>query len=1388
MKKIIKKKDWTRHGVSEVVGNILILAITVTLFSSIMYFVTSMPTPNEEVYADFSSEIKINENGTVTINITHSGGQALKSYRTQIYLFVNGTPRTLTFADSSPGLGDEWKTGETFSYTTPFVVTQDTSLSVMIVDTEANTVVWDSILKGHQTTYPPIIGERGVNRTQLFAGDQFHFEVKVIDPDGDLNTSGVFMNASSLGLSTAVSLVDPDGDGVFVSPDYTAQISWNGKQVKFWALDQEGHNSTGRYTLEVLSRTGGGTTQYGPFYNYTGYLINGTYPPDASGGESGGSGSLTGTTFYYIRSRETGETTRNFDLGEGVMIEIYSNSLDNLALENEFFLYHPLTGDPMTPPTKSNAFTYGGIYGTFHRYVYNFTAPTGTYPYQIQVKLKDNTGTVVNIIDTIFVGNAYYPALRTYKVNETTGQFIETSTFNHTDRIYLRIITRDVMADLSNVYVGTIEVRDYSGKFIIKSLPAEFSPYPDINYEPPVSSLYKTNSTGPTRLPDDETATSAYTVYIEPKDAYQGWWLPRTNSYTLRVSIISENPGETYYGLTKQINISAPLSTTDIVTSIGSGSYTWSSTGAQWENSKLAWFSSTERSDQWKKTIIDDSTYDGPIAMILSDIDNDDYDDLVVAFQDSDVSIVWYRNEKSDGSEWSQTPYLISAAFDAYPGQQTAGGTSKTDNLNDEDTSVWKTYGQDRFYPDDGNYLLNELCADMASGDFDGDGDQDLVASFMHVVVYTTASSQSSADYSNSWGMFFNRGVYVFWNDGSWTKTTLYSTLDWIDAGTANANSNPAYLSVDTGDFNQDGYDDIVAVTETGRTDVWFSRYLESIGDKQEGAFSTPASYVSLTPTVPGTNPWDHEQIIPKVKVGFINADDYPDIVRTSSGSNTVTVFYTVPTSGAEVTFYPDNAWSPGTTSVANVTGSLSNLTANDTSYQNLTEVWKNYPPNIGKPQQKGVSDDTGNNLSDLWYDDSNTYNVDGAQTLEITDFNISAEYQGKIISRVVLEIKFKVDPDYNGTGYIKCNGVSTGIQPDSSQTEEAIYTYDLLAAGIDTWEEINLLRVRFDNTGGSADGAVLFNYIWVNVSFVEGTMLDWVYEIENDYSYPLHELTIVAKCLEAGMSFNVYYSPDNYTWFALTDNYGRAAISSTVDQEYTYALTHITAEKYYVRIQDADGSASDGYNNTLCVNMVSIRHYSPAVTWTDTNRMDVVLTGLSGEHLTALAIGDLGKIWGDYKPDGFNDIVVTTSRVGTVDAYHSVFVLVQTTGGGGFTANNLYTPNLAASVADNNLYDITNVALGDVDGDYDLDIVLVVGYAPGRSGGSAPTLWLLENEPLPTGWQFDDRTINVLETGESAINVVTGFIDLTILIPFLGILGIVVAEAVTERVRRKKE
>jgi len=1404
MKKIVKRKHWKREGVSEIIGNLLILGITVTLFSSIMIFVSSMPPPSEEVYSDFGSSVDLGTN-CANVTITHEGGQVLKDFKTSIYLFTNGTPQTLTFSDMH--LGSEWKTGQTGWYNVSGV-DSSTSLSLMIVDTEANSIVYDISLRGQITEFGPIIGSRGTTPSPVYAGNSFTFFVNVIDPDDDLDTSSVYMNASAIMGSSYndVTMTDSNDDGIFTSQSFTAQQAWSGGEVTFHASDLGGLNASSRYTLTIQTSQGGGGDQYGPYYNYSHYLVNGTYPPDVSGGESGGTGGMVGTTFYYIKNSETGEITRDFEPGDTILIELFSNSLMNLALKNNFYMYHPLTGNPITPPTKSNAFGYGGIYGTFNKYNYTFTAPDSAYIYTIQMNFKDNTGTVVNIADTISVSGANYPTLEVLRANETTGDYERPTSFNHTDTIYIRVMTQNVEANLEDVYVGTVEVSDYTGKYIIKKVPADFSTYPTIDYNAPLSSLFKTNPTSSTRLPDSTVVSgTAYTMYFVPQDAYQGWWLPRTNSYTLRVSIISEMPGETYHDLTIQFNVTAPLTTTDIVTSIGSGSYTWSATSAEWEDNKLAWFSSTERSDQWKKTTIDASTYNGPIAMILSDIDNDGYQDLVVGYQDSSISLVWYRNELPDGSKWSETPYLISSSFDARSGQQTAGNTNK--GSQNEDVSVWLDYwSYDEFYPDDGDYLLTEMCGDIAAGDFDGDGDDDIVATFFHAVTYTTASSRGSADASNSYGMFFNRGAYVFWNDGSWTRTTLYSSDRWLDQEWDNMDRNAAILDVATGDFNQDGYDDIVGVTSAdsngnanGATHVWFSRYLGSGGDKQEGAFNTSQSFVALTSTVPGIRPWDtgghdygteYQTRLPRVEVANIDSNGYPDIIRTSTGTNTVSVFLTMPASSTSVTFNPSSEFSPGPGVVANVTGGISDLTANDTNYENLTEVWKNYPADVGKPQTPLIND-TGSYMSYLWYDDGNTYNVEGDENLRVTYFNVSSEYSTKKVSNATLCIKYEVDV-YDGTEAIMYNtggsDISTSIIPENSQTEPHVYTFDLYAAGVDTWTELNGLIISFHNNDD--DGSVLFDYVWIEVDFVEGTQLDWVWELENDYSYPLHELMVVAKCLEANGSFYLQYSPDNTTWFNLTTLSGGTEITSTTLIGYTYGIDHFTQDTMYLRARDGDSSSSDTFNNTLCMNMIEIEHYSPEVTWSDTNRYDMTATGLaSDEYITAIAVGDLGKATYDYKPDGFPDIVATTSKVGDGDTDHTVYIFPQNLGGGGFsTVMRVDTPDLAAAVTSNNIYNTMNVALGDVDGDYDLDIVLVVGFAPGESGGTAPTLWLLENEPLPGGWQFDDRSINVLDTGESTINVITGYVDLTILLPFIGVFGIVMASTLTEYIRRRKE
>jgi hypothetical protein len=1274
----------------------------------------------------------------------------------------------------------------------------------MITDTVKNSEVYTVILNGGElgtNPVPPIIGARGTTPSPTYAGDLFFFYATVIDPNNDLRKNSVYIDLSALDPSytTPRKMTDSNNDGVFtVQSPAAALLSWNGKIVIVNATDEALHPVIGRITLSILYKGSGGDTQIGPFYNYSSYFVNGTYPPDATGGESGGSGGVAGTTFYYIRHLPDMVITRNFDIGDQVLVEIYSDALKNLALENDFNVYHPLTGNVLTPPTSNDAFKYGGIFGTFHRYVFNFTVPSVGLIYPIQIKLKDNTGTVTNIVDQINVGGANYPALITYKLN-SAGDFVPCKDFNHTDRVYIKMVTKDVDPSLTTVTVGTMEISDYTGRYIIKATPPTPSAYPAApNYIAPMSSVYKTGPTSSVRLADNnQLSTTKYTVFLDLKDAYQGWWLPRTNAYTMRLSLLSDTgptTGELYYSQTTQVNITAPLTTTDIVASIGSGSYTWSSTGASWTNNKIAWFSNAEGNGQWKKTTIADPTYSGPLAMFLADINNDGYNDLVVGYQDASVSIACYYNQKSDGSTWSETPALICPAFDAY-----TTGNPNTANTNDkglanEDVSVYKTSGSDRFYGDDGDYMLNELVMSMAAGDFDSDGDMDVVASFTHVVTYTNTADRNSANWDNSRPMFFNRGIYVFWNEGTWIKKQLYGTNTYT-----NEDANPAASDVAVADFNQDGYPDIVAVYETGVTKVWLNRFMESTGDKRAGAFGTAASLVTLTPTVTPTLPWRWSSIaqaswpdnfataqVVAEQVGYGN---YPDIVRTSTGSNTVSVFYTTPTTATQNLAYPFNQ-----IGLATVQGTMANLVANDTTWENLTEAYSNFPIDIAVPTAKGISDDTGQALSSLSLSDGSTYQVDPSKTMYLTAFGTNTSYAGKIVASAWLKAKFSADSNYDGTQSLKISTnegattTTTNITPHSNELNRVVW-YNLLANSVNTYAKLSSLDVSFLSNAVVGHGSVRFDYLWLQVEFVETREVDWTWELNNTITSPLHELTVVGKVLAAGETFQLMYSPDNTNWFNLTQ------ISSTTQWTWLFQLDHTTNSKYFLRVVDLNRGAAeqptgDMLNNTVCFNWIQLRNFMPQVTWLGSDKVDIAPiaglgSGITEERVTTIAVGDLGKIGGDHKADGWPDIVVGTTRVGAGDETHSLYILAQT-GEKSFTSVTLTTHNLAVTATSNALYDISNVNLGDLNGDGNLDIVFTVGFSPGQSTTTpAATLWMIENEPLPGAWQFTDQPVNVLGANQAAINAVTGNVDLTIFMPFLGVLGILVAEAITRN--RKK-
>jgi FlaG/FlaF family flagellin (archaellin) len=139
-----------RKAVSEIIGNLLILGITVTLFSSIMFYVVSMPQPQEQTYAEMSYQLSDLSDGGRWINVTHKGGQVLNNWSTNIYLNTGSNYIPLKISNSTTSLGDDWVTGETWSYRLTGI-DQNTPIEMMVIDSAHNVIVWRALMTGGQT-------------------------------------------------------------------------------------------------------------------------------------------------------------------------------------------------------------------------------------------------------------------------------------------------------------------------------------------------------------------------------------------------------------------------------------------------------------------------------------------------------------------------------------------------------------------------------------------------------------------------------------------------------------------------------------------------------------------------------------------------------------------------------------------------------------------------------------------------------------------------------------------------------------------------------------------------------------------------------------------------------------------------------------------------------------------------------------------------------------------------------------------------------------------------------------------------------------------------------------------------------------------------------------
>jgi hypothetical protein len=478
--------------------------------------------------------------------------------------------------------------------------------------------------------------------------------------------------------------------------------------------------------------------------------------------------------------------------------------------------------------------------------------------------------------------------------------------------------------------------------------------------------------------------------------------------------------------------------------------------------------------------------------------------------------------------------------------------------------------------------------------------------------------------------------------------------------------------------------------------------------------------------------------------------------------------------------------YSPGL-KTAGITGSKANLAAVDGSYETLREVYKNYSstvtaiPTLADARDNTTLGNPSNNPANLNANDTDYYDVATKRMMWLTYWNIDNTYNGKLASYAKLKVSYYVDPAFVTQGYIQYSVdgtifTDTSIRPTTGETGTVYKTFIFPTnLGLD-FSKIQNIDIRFFNAGGGT--TVHFGMMNIDVFFVETRQLEWVWQIP-DANRAFHNLTFYGhKVPGSTEGLRLAYSVDNTTWLNLTD------ITWTTDQYFYYNLPYTPSAYYWVRVMDLDRSITDVFNDTLMVDMLTIRHYAQTVSW------DLAHTYKSAwqapDYITAIAIGDMGKMGGDYKPDGWLDIVVTTARVGTGFDTQTLYIMTATgLSPPVFDTRAVYTTQMSIMCPSSGTYDTKAVEIGDFNGDGFNDIVVVVGAPPGVDPGTGPTMWTYINQNLfsATAWQFTENYINTLASkGDSAINVKTGNIDLAIFLPFLGVLGVIAVNALVER------
>ncbi|HKZ63819.1 MAG TPA: FG-GAP-like repeat-containing protein [Thermoplasmata archaeon] len=852
----------SERGVSEVIGTILVLGITVVLFASILVWVTSMPTPPATIRADMDGELTpiLDEGGGwagARLSARHRGGETLLSWRTNLFVTVERESgfetETLDTRGSVAGVSygidgadRDWNAGETWSYTNRSVLESD-RITLSVVDREASVIVWSEELHGPSGAHPPVFLEKWLDgdastqttRDTPRTGLPFGLYARVEDRDGDLNRADV-RATFTFGPRATVRLYD-DGthgdhvanDGVFTRYDEADNMlpepNWDGGIVILRAEDLRGRGTESRVTFAVIRNPdeegGNGSSSLGPLDLFhrnefqTFAIYNAT---------------------EWDKKRWAANETRTFKKGEVVVVIVASQYLRNLDILNRFVLYNADGVPPVpvvygeapynqpvganTKPSSTHAFAFlqevSDFYIFEHRFGTNSTAygydgvqpKYGRYPLEIGLRanIVPPPRNQFNTVDAITVTDANgaapdFPAVEFFKDAAHTQSSIE---FAFTDTVYVRVRVNTTDAGVS---AGDVTISDYVDGVQIWRRPGT----------PPV---------GPITVDD----VRHYAFAVDLSNPNPDPWVPNRNAYGFQIKELSDR--DENYALSAQIVVRGARWSLDIASAIQE--YSHPVFGTKWysvfnDNDRL-WSEYLIESYQPSPSQQDPPWGGGPFFQsVFSDLDEDG--DLDVAVGNQAGYVWWYRNTGGRGRTWEKFTVDVPASP---VGEGRAVAAGRIDRDADNDLVVGTHNGKIYWYANDGLWTrttIASLGANIAVkaikvADADMDGDKDVVVGTQNsqVRIYRNGGNGTfpAPQVINLAAEAYDLSIADVDNDtdndivvATGTNVRIYEGPAFVSFTSLSATN--AALSVDVGYFDGDGLLDVVAGTSAGKVHWW---------------------------------------------------------------------------------------------------------------------------------------------------------------------------------------------------------------------------------------------------------------------------------------------------------------------------------------------------------------------------------------------------------------------------------------------------------------------------------------------------------------------------------------------------------------------------------------